>query len=139
MDRETTVMAQGTFDIIHPGHIEYLEKSSELGDKLVVVVSRDSRLDRKVALKEDERKKVLQSLEVTDQVILGSEENIFETLKLVKPNIITLGHDQDHNEDYIAKMAEETLNRPVKVERIESSQEKLSSSNIKERLVEQKN
>ena len=134
MDQEITVMAQGTFDILHPGHVEYLEKSQELGDKLVVVVARDSRLDRKLALDENSRKKVLEGLESTDQVILGSEENIFETLELVNPNKITLGHDQDHDEDYIKKMAEEVLNRPVEVERIKTSQPQYSSSKIKETL-----
>ena len=138
MDQEVTVMAQGTFDIIHPGHIDYLEKSSQLGDKLIVIVSRDSRLDRKLALNEEERKEVLQNLEMTDQVILGSEEDIFETLELVKPDTITLGHDQDHNKEYVKKMAEETLQRPVKVKRIESTKETLSSSKIKERLIQQK-
>lgn len=138
MDQEVTVMAQGTFDIIHPGHIDYLEKSSQLGDKLIVIVSRDSRLDRKLALNEKERKEVLQNLEMTDQVILGSEEDIFETLELVKPDTITLGHDQDHNKEYVKKMAEETLQRPVKVKRIKSTKETLSSSKIKERLIQQK-
>lgn len=137
MDYERLVMAQGTFDVIHPGHLEYLRKSKKLGDKLVVVVARDSRLDRSLVFSEDERKKILEAINVVDQVILGSEENIFETLELVSPNVITLGYDQEHDEEYIEKMAEETLHRPVKVERIDSNQPSYSSSEIKKKLREE--
>jgi len=63
------VMAQGTFDVIHPGHIKYLEKSAEKGDKLTAVIARDSRVkDRKqLAFNEEERKKIIESLEAVDK------------------------------------------------------------------------
>lgn len=134
MEREISVMAQGTFDVIHPGHLEYLKKSRQLGDKLIVVVARDSRLDRKLIFNEEERKEILENIEHVDEAILGSEENIFETLELVNPDIITLGHDQKHDEEYVKEMAEETLNRPVRVERIKSDKPEFSSSKIKEKL-----
>nr|EGQ39935.1 MAG: cytidylyltransferase [Candidatus Nanosalinarum sp. J07AB56] len=43
----TRVMAQGTFDILHPGHVHYLEEAAEHGDTLVVVVARDSRVQER--------------------------------------------------------------------------------------------
>jgi len=47
----TKVMAQGTFDILHPGHLHYFNESAEKGEELVVVISRDSRVsDRKKIL-----------------------------------------------------------------------------------------
>jgi FAD synthetase len=54
-----TLMAQGTFDFLHPGHIKYFEASAELSERLVVVIARDSRVkDRKnLAFTEEKRKK----------------------------------------------------------------------------------
>jgi FAD synthetase len=128
-----TVMAQGTFDILHPGHIHYLEKSAELGDELVVVISRDSRVKNRkdsLAFSEDERKEIVGSLEAVDRAVLGSEEDIYTTVKEISPDIITLGHDQQHSVDEVKNMAEKALEREVEVQRIETGTEH-SSSDIK--------
>lgn len=129
----TVVMAQGTFDVLHPGHIKYLEESSKKGDELVVVIARDSRVKEKkdLAFTEEERRKIVESLETVDKAILGSEENIYATVRQVSPDVITLGHDQHHSEEKVKNMAEEALGREVNVERIEESTEH-SSSDIKE-------
>ena len=129
------VMAQGTFDVIHPGHIKYLEESSKKGDKLVVVIARDSRVEERkdLAFNEEERRKIVESLEAVDEAVLGSKGDIYTTVKQISPNIITLGHDQHHSEEEVKNMAEEALGREVKVERIEESTEH-SSSDIKEQV-----
>lgn len=128
-------MAQGTFDIIHPGHIHYLEESKEKGDKLYVVMARDSRIkDRKeIFFDEKERKKIVGSLKVVDKAVLGSEDNIYSTVKTINPDIITLGNDQDHTESEVKEMAEEATGHKVEVVRI-SELEGYSSSEIKDRL-----
>jgi FAD synthetase len=98
----TRVLATGTFDILHPGHILYLRKAKELGDELFVIVSRDSMVQHKSRpiLPEQQRLQVVQALEMVDHAELGSERDIFEPLKLIKPDIIALGFDQyfDENE-----------------------------------------
>ena len=98
----TRVLATGTFDILHPGHILYLRKAKELGDELFVIVSRDSMVQHKSRpiLPEQQRLQVVQALEVVDHAELGSERDIFEPLKLIEPDIIALGFDQyfDENE-----------------------------------------
>ncbi|EGQ43483.1 MAG: cytidyltransferase-related domain protein [Candidatus Nanosalina sp. J07AB43] len=131
-------MAQGTFDLLHPGHIKYLEKSSSLGDKLVVVIARDSRVkDRKnLAFTEKERRKIIQGLEAVDEAILGSEGDIYSTVQEVDPDIITIGYDQDHSKSKVKKMAEDAVSGEVKVERIDSSTGH-SSSDIKQKLCDQ--
>ncbi len=55
-----TVMAQGTFDILHPGHLHYFRESAALGDKLTVVIARDSRVSEKkdTYFDEDERREM---------------------------------------------------------------------------------
>lgn len=128
-----TVMAQGTFDVLHPGHIHYLEKSDNLGDELVVVISRDSRVkDKKdrLAFTEDERRKIIDSLEVVDKAILGSEDDIYSTVKQVSPDKITLGYDQDHSVEEVEKLAKKALGREIDVVRIDANTEH-SSSEIK--------
>lgn len=126
-----TVMAQGTFDVLHPGHIHYLQKSKELGEELVVIVSRDSRTeDRGLYFNEEERREMLNSLEVVDRAILGSEGNIYSTVEEVDPDVITLGHDQSHSIDEVKELAEKATGHQVSVERI-SEKEDYSSSDIK--------
>ena len=134
----TTVMAQGTFDLLHPGHIKYLEKSSSLGDELVVVIARDSRVeDRKnLAFTEEERKEILQGLEAVDKAILGSEGDIYSTVKEVDPDIITIGYDQDHSKNKVKKMAEDAVNGKVRVKRVDASTGH-SSSDIKQKICDQ--
>lgn len=95
------VLATGTFDILHPGHILYLRKARELGDELFVIVSRDSMIQHKSKpiLPEQQRLQVVQALEMVDHAELGSERDIFEPLTLIKPDIIALGFDQYFDEN----------------------------------------
>ncbi|MFB6145221.1 MAG: adenylyltransferase/cytidyltransferase family protein [Candidatus Nanohaloarchaea archaeon] len=127
-----TVMAQGTFDILHPGHIHYLGKSAELGDELVVVISRDSRMASKKDLyfSEDDRREMVDSLEMVDRAVLGSEGDIYSTVEKIDPDIITLGYDQSHDEDGVRKMAEKATGHDVKVIRV-SEKQGYSSSDVR--------
>lgn len=95
----TRVLATGTFDILHPGHLLYLEKSKELGDELVVIVARDINVKHKPKpiVKEDQRLRMVQALRVVDMAILGNEKDIFQPIEELKPDIITLGFDQHFN------------------------------------------
>lgn len=115
-----TVMAQGTFDILHPGHLHYLRRSAEQGEKLVVVISRDSRAGKKKDLyfSEDERKEMVDSLEMVDKAVLGSEGDIYSTVEKVDPDVITLGHDQEHSEEKVREMAEKATGHTVEVVRV---------------------
>jgi len=126
------VMAQGTFDILHPGHIHYLEKSKSLGDELVVVIARESRVREKkdTYFSEDERREMVGSLEAVDEAVLGSEGDIYSTVKEINPDVITLGYDQDHEEGEVREMAEDATGHAVEVEKIDG-RGSYSSSNIR--------
>jgi len=128
----TTVMAQGTFDILHPGHLHYFRESAERGDKLVVVIARDSRVSEKkeTYFNEDERKQMVKALEIVDKAVLGSEGDIYSTVKEVDPDIVTLGYDQSHDEEEVRQMAEEATGHEVRVYRI-SGKDDYSSSDIR--------
>ncbi|BAW31618.1 MAG TPA: FAD synthase [Methanothermobacter sp.] len=96
-----TVMATGTFDIIHPGHIFFLEEAKKLGGKdakLVVVIARDSTVRAKKRIPiidEKQRLEVVKMLKPVDEAYLGSETDMFEIVHKIKPDIIAIGPDQD--------------------------------------------
>ncbi len=124
-------MAQGVFDLLHPGHLHYLRESKNLGDRLVVVIARDSRIEKNLYFNEKERREMVQALEMVDQALLGSEESIYDTVEKAGPEIITLGYDQPFETEEVKSMAEEALDKEVEVKRIEEKSD-YSSSDIRD-------
>ena len=127
------VLAGGVFDIIHPGHIHTLNAAKALGDVLVVAIATDKiakKMKKRQPLHNQElRRELVSSLSVVDVAIVGNEEDIFETVKLVKPNVIALGYDQVHQEKFISDGCKR-INLDVKIVRLQSPAPKLSSSDI---------
>jgi len=112
-----TVMSAGTFDIIHPGHLFYLQESKKHGDKLIVVVARD---DTSKAFKganpvhnEKERLEAVRSLKIVDEAVLGKQGNIFNIIEEIKPDVICLGYDQKVQKQ---ELEEELKKRNIKAE-----------------------
>ncbi len=99
------VVATGTFDILHPGHLYYLEKSRELGDELYVIVARDVNVRHKPApvVPEGQRLCMIQSLAVVDHACLGDNEDMFRPIEEIDPAIITLGFNQHFSEESLRK------------------------------------
>ncbi|MDE1865938.1 MAG: FAD synthase [Candidatus Micrarchaeota archaeon] len=100
-----TVMAFGSFDILHPGHVHYLERAASLGDRLIVIVARDSNIailkKRPPAFKERDRLHLISSLKFVDKAVLGNRnrtrEDFYRIILKYKPKIIALGYDQKVN------------------------------------------
>lgn len=94
------VLATGTFDLLHPGHLTYLKECKALGDELYVIVARDSMIRHKPkpVIPEDQRLEMINALKMVDKAILGSDEDIFLPLIEIKPDVIALGYDQHFNE-----------------------------------------
>jgi len=143
MKKKTVVLASGTFDLLHFGHVRYLEESKKTGGenaKLVVIVARDSTVEKRKAKKpvllEDQRRALVESLKVVDEAILGYESfDINTVVEKIKPDIITVGHDQEGIEKEVKKaIAERGLN--IKVVRIGrfGKEELNSSSKIKRKI-----
>ncbi len=92
------VMTFGCFDVLHPGHISYLEEARKLGDQLVVVVARDHAIvngkKREPVFDEATRKHLVGSLKFVDKAILGDKHDHYKLIKKLKPDIIALGYDQ---------------------------------------------
>lgn len=90
------VLATGTFDLLHPGHILYLSEAKKMGDELYVIVARESMIRHKPKpiISDSQRLEMLGSLKIVDKVFLGSDSDIFEPIKQIRPDIIALGYDQ---------------------------------------------
>jgi len=98
------VMATGTFDILHLGHIYFLKEAKKLGDKLAVVVATDltvRKLKHEPVNPEEIRLNLIKELKVVDETYLGHEDDIYEIVKEIQPDVIALGFDQIHDEKKI--------------------------------------
>ena len=100
------VMAVGVFDLLHAGHLHYLEQSKNLGSHLTVVVAHDDTVrmrKHEPVTNHDLRKRMVEALKPVDEVIIGNspDVSIFEILPSVNPQIIALGYDQEHVESSI--------------------------------------
>lgn len=145
MKKRTVVLASGVFDLLHLGHVRYLEEAKKAGGEnaeLIVIVARDSTVERrkgyKPVMSENQRRALVEALKVVDEAILGYEEfDLGKVIEKIKPDVIAIGHDQNSMEkavkDYIR---EKGLN--IKVVRISkfSEDELDSSSKIKQKIIE---
>ena len=136
MSSKKIVLAGGVFDIIHPGHIHTLTAAKALGDVLVVAIATDKtaqKMKKMSPLHDQElRCELVSSLSMVDEAIIGHEEDIFETVKEVKPDIIALGYDQIHQEKFISDGCKR-ISLDVEIVRLQSPIPKLSSSEIEKR------
>jgi FAD synthetase len=103
-ERPTRVLAQGTFDILHPGHVHYLREAAAMGEQLHVIVARTPNVTHKEppVLDARQRRDVVDALGVVDDARLGDREDIFVPVADVDPDLLVLGHDQHHDDDAIA-------------------------------------
>ena len=96
------VLASGVFDLLHLGHVRFLEEAKKTGGKdaeLIVIIARDSTVEktkgRKPIMSENQRRALVESLKVVDEAVLGYENfDLGEVIEHVKPDVIALGYDQ---------------------------------------------
>jgi len=128
-----TVLAGGVFDIIHPGHIHTLNAAKALGDVLVVAIATDKtaqKMKKRQPLHNQElRRELVSCLSMVDKAIVGHEDDIFETVRAIKPDIIVLGYDQVHQKQFISDGCKR-INLNVEIVRLQSPVPELSSSEI---------
>lgn len=125
------VMASGVFDIIHTGHISYLEQAKSHGDELVVVVACDNTVRRKKhepVTPEEMRVRIVDSLKPVDRAILGKEGDIFDTVREIDPDIIVLGFDQHFDEAELKADLEKREMKDIKVLRATECAEDLAAT-----------
>jgi FAD synthetase len=144
-EKRIIVLASGVFDLLHLGHVKFLEEAKAAGGvsaKLVVIIARDSTVEeakgRRPIMPENQRRALVESLKVVDEAILGVQNfdmgNVIET---VKPDVIALGYDQADIEKQVKTyVAEHGLKvKVVRVGKFEA-EELNSSSKIRQKIVE---
>lgn len=110
------IVATGTFDILHPGHVYFLSESRKLGDELWVIVAREKNVKHKPApvVSEEQRLLMIQSLKCVDHAVLGDEEDMFKPIREINPDIITLGYNQYFDDNKLrAQLAERGIHADV--------------------------
>lgn len=131
-------MCFGTFDILHLGHLYYFEQARKYGDYLIVVIARDKtkqKQKKKILFSEQERRKLVQSLKVVDEAVLG---NVDDHLKIVlekKPAVLCLGYDQKIAQKWLKRRLAERNFYPriVRIKAYHPASQK--STKIKKRLL----
>ena len=132
------VMAFGTFDLLHAGHLHYLNEAKKQGDYLVVVITTDENVKKSKGKfpvnNQEQRKELVESLKMVDEAVVGDEKDYCKVVEKIRPAIIALGYDQAEKKDAV----QEKLRKrgfDVEVVRITPYKEGLhKSSKMKERI-----
>ena len=127
------VFTNGCFDILHVGHVKYLEEAKSYGDVLIVGLNSDESVSRlkgptRPVNNEDDRAYILASLEVVDYVVKFYEDTPYELIKAIKPHILVKGGDYEGKEVVGQDIADEL--------RLVNFVEGKSTTNIIERIID---
>jgi FAD synthetase len=109
--KKKVVLASGVFDLLHLGHVRFLEEAKKAGGKdaeLIVIIARDSTVEaqkgRKPVMSEHQRRALVESLKVVDESFLGFEKfDLGNVVSRIKPDVIALGYDQTDLEEATKK------------------------------------
>ena len=93
-----TVFTNGCFDILHSGHVQYLNEARALGDKLIIGLNSDASVRRlkgaqRPVNREEDRKFVLENLKSVDEVIIFNEDTPLSLIEKVVPDVLVKGGD----------------------------------------------
>lgn len=131
--KQKTVLAFGSFDVLHQGHLSYLEQARKLGDRLVVIIGRDKNVKKVKGIlpimKQSHRLRLVKALKPVDEAILGHDEDFFQSVIKVKPDIIALGYDQKMLESHLRQVLAER-NFSAKIVRLKPFKPKQNKSTI---------
>lgn len=121
---ERVVFTNGCFDIIHPGHIDLLERAKKLGTKLIVGINSDESVraikgTERPILSQAERRAILEGLKSVDEVIVFDENTPEKLIKELKPDVLVKGGDWKIEEiigaDFVIQNGGEVYSLPLKV------------------------
>ena len=143
--KRKVVLASGVFDLLHLGHVRFLEEAKKAGGenaKLITIIATDNTVEKskgkKPIMSEDQRCALVRSLRVVDEAVLGYENmDIGEVIGKIKPDVIALGYDQADMEYEIKKYVSRNK-LPVEIVRIGKFAENAldSSSKIKQKIID---
>ncbi|HPX61158.1 MAG TPA: D-glycero-beta-D-manno-heptose-7-phosphate kinase [Deltaproteobacteria bacterium] len=131
------VFTNGCFDLLHAGHVKYLQKARQLGDLLVLGLNSDASVRRlkgpkRPLIGEEERAHILAALDCIDYVVLFDEDTPLELIKLIKPHILAKGGDYTADTVVGRELVESCGGRVELVSFVDGK----STTNIIERILE---
>jgi rfaE bifunctional protein nucleotidyltransferase chain/domain len=110
------VFTNGCFDLIHIGHLRYLESAKKLGDVLVVALNTDQSVSRikpkRPITPESQRAEVVSHLDMVDYVTLFGEDTPYELIRALRPDVLVKGGDWKREEIVGSDIATETRSLP---------------------------
>src|SRR3990170_5077892 len=133
----TVVFTNGCFDIIHAGHVRYLNKSKSLGDILLVGLNSDKSVkgikgEKRPIVPQAERAEVLSGLEAVDYVVLFNESTPIGLIKAVLPDVLVKGADWASREIVGADIVKANGGRVARVKLVKGR----STTNIIKKILE---
>lgn len=144
-EKRKVVLASGVFDLLHLGHVRFLEEAKKAGGEnaeLIVIIARDSTVEKrkgkKPIMSENQRRALVESLKVVDEAILGYEKfDIGKVIEKVKPDIVVVGYDQNGMEQTVKNYVKERGLKMKVVKIGKFGEDELdSSSKIKQKIIE---
>ena len=98
LQNKKVVFTNGVFDILHAGHVDYITKTKEKGDVLIVAVNSDASVRRikgptRPIVPQHERAFIISSLKPVDYVVIFEEDTPYETIKKILPDVLIKGAD----------------------------------------------
>lgn len=109
------VMASGVFDLLHTGHLHYLQEAKKMGDELIVVVATDKTVRQKKHIPitpQNMRRELVAALKPVDNAVVGNDDDFFLIVEEIQPDIIALGYDQSF-EDLQEKLRQRGLKAKI--------------------------
>ncbi len=96
--QEGLVLVFGTFDLLHPGHLDYFRQARTYGTSVICVIGRDKTVERVKGhlpkQSETERQAAVAASGLVDEAVLGDPDDMYAVLDRFKPAVICLGYDQ---------------------------------------------
>ncbi len=130
------VFTNGCFDIIHAGHVDYLERAKSLGDILVVGMNSDRSVkkikgSKRPIVSQEMRAKVLSALRPVDYVVIFDEETPIRLVEAIRPDVLVKGGDWDLErivgKDLVESYGGKVVTVPIRFE--------ISTTKIIERII----
>ena len=127
------VMAVGGFDLLHAGHLHYLEQAKALGDHLTVIIAHDDTVrmrKHEPVTSQDLRRRMVSGLKPVDHAMVGNPPTVpmYDILPLVEPDIIAIGYDQEHAESAIRAGLDERGFNEIQLIRVKGLTEDLDGT-----------
>ncbi len=136
-ENKKIVFTNGVFDILHRGHVEYLNEARNLGDILIVGLNSDSSVksikgENRPVVNENDRACVLSNLKPVDFVVIFDEDNPYELIKKILPDVLVKGGDWKKSDIIGADIVEKSGGKVLSIKYLDN----YSTTSIIERIKE---